>query len=78
MKQNGTQWVADGISVTTKTNGTPGLLPVYVSCPEKRLMRLRIHWEGMLPKGCYFLGDAWERSYGDLGWRPLDPERILP
>jgi hypothetical protein len=24
------------------------------------------------------LGDAWERSYGDLQWRHLQPERLLP
>ncbi len=24
------------------------------------------------------LGDAWERSYGDLGWRNVVPERVLP
>ena len=24
------------------------------------------------------LGDAWERSYGDLGWRNLIPERVMP
>lgn len=25
-----------------------------------------------------FLGDAWERSYGDLGWRRLDSRRVMP
>jgi hypothetical protein len=24
------------------------------------------------------LGDAWERSYGELGWRNLIPERVMP
>jgi alpha-galactosidase len=24
------------------------------------------------------MGDAWERSYGDLAWRNIEPERILP
>jgi alpha-galactosidase len=24
------------------------------------------------------LGDAWERSYGDLGWRNVIPERVMP
>ncbi|MGH9613917.1 MAG: hypothetical protein ACRD4P_12635, partial [Bryobacteraceae bacterium] len=55
-----------------------GLLPVHVSSPQKRLLRVRLHWQGVLPGTYRYLGDAWERSYGDLGWRPLEPERIFP
>ena len=24
------------------------------------------------------LGDHWERGYGDLAWRGIEPERIMP
>jgi len=28
--------------------------------------------------GCRVLGDHWERSYGDLAWRGIVPERVMP
>jgi len=42
---------------------------VSVSAPKTRLTRLRLRWHGTFPAGCRFLGDQWERSYGDLEWR---------
>ena len=30
------------------------------------------------PKSVKVLGDAWERSYGDLAWLPLDANRCMP
>jgi alpha-galactosidase len=35
-------------------------------------------WEARFPQDTLYLGDAWERSYGDLQWRFLQPERIMP
>ncbi len=78
LKKNGDEWSAGGIVVTIVTNGRPGTLPVLVSAEGKRLLRLRLHWTGSLPEDAQFLGDAWERSYGDLSWRPLEPERVFP
>jgi alpha-galactosidase len=53
-------------------------LTVRVRSPKTALHRLRLRWLGRTAGGLSYLGDAWERSYGDLGWRPLEPERILP
>ncbi len=78
LKRNGTLWLADDVSVSAEPNTKGKSLRVSVSCPKQRLLRLRLYWQGTLPNAEWFLGDAWERSYGDLGWRPLEPERILP
>jgi alpha-galactosidase len=51
---------------------------VRVSCPTGPLSRVVLRWETSFPGDTLFLGDAWERSYGDLQWRFLQPERILP
>jgi alpha-galactosidase len=51
---------------------------VRVRSPKTALHRLRLRWLEPTAGGLSYLGDAWERSYGDLGWRPLDPERVLP
>jgi alpha-galactosidase len=31
-----------------------------------------------VPPGLRVLSDAWERSYGELGWRNVIPERVMP
>ncbi len=39
---------------------------------------LCLKWRGSFAGGTKFLGDAWERGYGDFEWRGLVPERVLP
>lgn len=51
---------------------------VRVHCPKGPLARVMLRWETPFPTEMLFLGDHWERSYGDLQWRPLQPERIMP
>ncbi len=39
---------------------------------------LQLRWRGEFPASTRFLGDAWERAYGDLEWRGIVPERAMP
>lgn len=40
--------------------------------------RLTLKWRGSFPQSSRFLGDDWERGYGELEWRGLVPERVMP
>ncbi len=51
---------------------------VRVSCAKGSLSRIILRWEAAFPGDTIYLGDAWERSYGDLQWRFLQPERVMP
>ncbi len=51
---------------------------VRVSCPRGTLSRVILRWDVALPAEAIFLGDHWERSYGDLQWRSFQPERVMP
>jgi alpha-galactosidase len=42
------------------------------------LRAVRLRWRWSAPAGLRILGDAWERAYGDLTWRGIEPERVLP
>jgi len=57
-----------------KSDGTA----IHVACPNAPLSRVIVRWETHFPEDTLFLGDAWERSYGDLQWRFLEPERVMP
>jgi alpha-galactosidase len=42
------------------------------------LEHILLRWHISLPNDAEFLGDQWERSYGDLAWRSSVPNRIMP
>lgn len=73
--REGRKWQGGSISVQTGENGKP---VISLQSPEEAILRLRIRWRFSVPENLVFLGDAWERSYGDLAWRNIEPERILP
>jgi alpha-galactosidase len=51
---------------------------ITVQAPKSVLRRVRLRWQIAPPSDLQYLGDQWERSYGDLAWRSMEPERILP
>ncbi len=53
-------------------------LPIYVSAPEKRPTHIHLRWNTAVAANLLVLGDQWERSYGDLHWSSLVPERVMP
>lgn len=55
-----------------------GALAVRVACPRGPLSRVVLRWETTFPADTLFLGDHWERGYGDLQWKFLQPERVMP
>jgi alpha-galactosidase len=75
-QRQGTRFTTDTVAVE--------LLParggqvVQVSCPQGPLNRILLRWDLPFPGDTLFLGDHWERGYGDLQWRFLQPERVLP
>jgi alpha-galactosidase len=57
---------------------SPAGVAVRVACADGPLMRVVVRWETTFPDDALFLGDHWERGYGDLQWRFLQPERVMP
>ncbi len=59
-----------------------GTLAVTLTAEESRVCFLRLRWNftdaEQIRENVKVLGDAWERSYGDLAWLPMDAERCMP
>lgn len=66
---------AEGV---VETRGMANGLTVTAACPSGFLARVVLRWEMSFPGSTLFLGDHWERGYGDLQWRFLQPERVMP
>jgi len=73
--RSGGQWQAGDVEVTTERVFAGR--SITVSAPKTKLTRIRLRWRGSLG-GRRILGDHWERSYGDLEWRGLVGDRLMP
>jgi alpha-galactosidase len=71
------RWQANDIEISTERRAS-GEVAIVITSPKTRLTRVRLRWHGSFLAGTRFLGDHWERSYGDLEWRGLVGERLMP
>ncbi len=76
LSRSGNRWTARGLEITLDASGAG--LPVVISPTALELTRLHLRWYVTSPGNPLVLGDAWERSYGDLAWRSIVPERVMP
>lgn len=74
LRREGNRWTATGIAVSAEPQQRS--MPVRIEAAS--LSRLRLRWRARVPEYWRILGDEWERSYGDLEWRCMVPERVLP
>ena len=51
---------------------------VYLTAKKTPVSFVRLRFCVPFPTGARFLGDAWERSYGDLSWQGMNASRIMP
>jgi alpha-galactosidase len=72
-----TEWKARDVVVTTAPR-PEGELAIRVAAPGGAIDWIGLRWKGAFLAGYRFLGDHWERSYGDLEWRCAVPYRRLP
>jgi alpha-galactosidase len=70
------RWSGGGVEVHfLQTEQTVRLTLTALSTP---VHRIHIRWPVRVAEKSTVLGDAWERSYGELAWLPLQADRVLP
>ncbi len=76
----GNAWTGSNRAAGVQVDFTAGphQAVVSINAPSVAVQRLQLRWKRRLAEDALILGDAWERSYGDLEWRPLQAERVLP
>ncbi len=72
----GPRWAAQGVAVDT-VPAADGLR-VRLSAPDAAVKSVRLRWDAAVDPATVCLGDAWERAYGDLQWRPIAAGRPMP
>lgn len=76
LQAKGERWTTAGVEVQVVP--AAGSMAITLHAPQVPMQRIHLRWSGRIPEATTVLGDAWERSYGDLAWLPLQPERVLP
>ncbi len=61
------QWTLKDLTVSLKH--TKGEITIRLQSPHTPLEKLRLSWDIPKSPSSIWLGDAWERSYGDLSWQ---------
>jgi alpha-galactosidase len=69
-------WNGGGVTLTARARRSG--LELVLQAPGVAVKHLQVYWKADLPASWKYLGDAWERAYGDLEWKPLDPKRVMP
>ncbi len=76
----GGHWRGAGLELSAEPRraGSSSELPISIAAPGAELEYVCLRWLGKIADTCRFLGDHWERSYGDLEWRGSVPHRLMP
>ena len=74
--RNREHWSAGEVAVETLVSNEA--LVLTLTARKTPVSAVHVRWTADVMPDLLALGDAWERSYGELGWRNLRPERVMP
>lgn len=75
-RHNTEQWVHEDIEL--RINDNAGVIDIELSALSTPVKRIIAKWKQSVGTRVRILGDHWERGYGDLEWRGIAPDRIMP
>jgi len=76
LNRTGDSWQLDDAAV--KVAIQPQEVAITIAAEKTALEHILLRWRLPVPANAKFLGDHWERSYGDLEWRSNVPNRVMP
>ena len=69
-------WTYRDIVVKLKSNKNS--VTVFIQSPTLSLKEVQLSWKFTTPKEVKVLGDAWERTYGDISFQSINTTKKLP
>ena len=54
-------------------------LAIFLTAQTSKVKWIKLRWNNLSwDKNIRFLGEAWERGYGDMEWKGMNPNRFMP
>ena len=69
-------WTYRDVIVKLKPNKDS--VAVFIQSPTLPLKEVQLSWKYTTPKEAKILGEAWERTYGDVSFQPINATKKLP
>jgi len=77
-----TKWENDDYNlddINVKLNQDNEHLAIFLTAQTSKVKWIKLRWNNLSwDKNVRFLGDAWERGYGDMEWKGMNPNRFMP
>ena len=65
--------------INVKLNQDNEHLAIFLTAQTSKVKWIKLRWNNLSwDKNIRFLGDAWERGYGDMEWKGMNPNRFMP
>lgn len=65
--------------INVKLNQDNEYLAIFLTAQTSKVKWIKLRWNNLSwDKNVRFLGDAWERGYGDMEWKGMNPNRFMP
>lgn len=65
--------------INVKLNQNNEHLAIFLTAQTSKVKWIKLRWNNLSwDKNVRFLGDAWERGYGDMEWKGMNPNRFMP
>ena len=65
--------------INVKLNQDNEHLAIFLTAQTSKVKWIKLRWNNLSwDKNVRFLGDAWERGYGDMEWKSMNPNRFMP
>jgi len=76
LQRAGDKWSGNGLQVRVEPRAEG--MPIHIAASGAQPTHVHLRWNATFREDLLILGDAWERSYGDLHWSSMVPERAMP
>ena len=65
--------------INVKLNQDNEYLAIFLTAQTSKVKWIKLRWNNLSwDKNVRFLGDTWERGYGDMEWKGMNPNRFMP
>lgn len=72
----GKRWLCREHDIVVELEGNEERFRVHLSSTAESVSHIQLSWTNIFPKDALYLGDAFERAYGNLRFEPLNPEAV--